>query len=368
MNGDLLQDETATAAAGDRHQDTRRQDRRRRLPGYLLAGALLIGGAIAAVAAWHYRQSYESTDDAQIDGHILPISSRVQGTVLHIYVEDTYRVNQGQVLVELDPRDFEVALEKANADLAQANAALQGAKADYQVALANLNASVATNLKAQHDLGRRRALLASRVVSRDQYEEYERQARVAQAQQAAARAQMDSALKAIATRQAQVQAAQAQVDQAKLNLSYTRIAAPRGGEIGKKTVELGQRVEPGQELLAVVPLDDLWVTANFKETELARMRPGQPVTIRVDALAREFQGYLEGVGAASGEKFSLLPPENATGNYVKIVQRVPVRIRFLDDQEASRRLRPGMSVEPTVWLERRPVRGGEQRSLPVAQK
>jgi membrane fusion protein (multidrug efflux system) len=163
--------------------------------------------------------------------------------------------------------------------------------------------------------------------------------------------------KQIASREAIATAVKASLDQALLNLSYTRIVAPVSGVVGKKTVEIGQQVEPGQQLLALVPLDDLWVTADFKETQLRRIRLGQRVSIHVDALASNYNGYVEGLAGASGELYSILPPENATGNYIKVVQRFPVQIRFDHGQDPEHRLRPGMSVEPTVWLNE-PIRDG----------
>jgi membrane fusion protein (multidrug efflux system) len=147
-----------------------------------------------------------------------------------------------------------------------------------------------------------------------------------------------------------VQAAQASLDQAKLNLSYTHIVAPASGVVDNKTVQVGRRVQPGEQLLTLVPLNDIWITADFRETQLRKMRPGQPVTVHVDTTGRDYKGYVEGMPGATGELDSLLPPENATGNYVKVVQRLPVRIRFYSGEDPDRRLRPGMSVEPTVWV------------------
>jgi membrane fusion protein, multidrug efflux system len=183
------------------------------------------------------------------------------------------------------------------------------------------------------------------------YQESLRVAKVAGATVNADRAGANAALKNIKSREAEVREAQADLDQALLNYGYTKITAPTRGVIGKKNVEPGQRVEPGESLLAVVPLDDVWITADFKEDQLRRMRPGQPVDIHVDALGRVFKGHVEGLGSASGERFSLLPPENATGNYVKVVQRIPVRIDLEPGQNIDHRLVPGMSVEPTVWPE-----------------
>jgi membrane fusion protein, multidrug efflux system len=316
--------------------------------------AIAMAAALIAIVGgtryWTYLQTYESTDDAQIDGHIHPISSRIEGTIIRVYVENTQAVRAGQPLAEIDPHDYQVAAEKARADLAQAQAQVELARRDADAAAAKLKQSQATDAKTANDAERYRVLVDARVASREEYEERVRLASVAAATVEADAASAAAAAKAITSRLAAVKSAGAALDQALLNLSYTKIAAPVAGVVGKKTVEVGQRVEPGEELLAVVPLDDIWVTANFKETQLRRIRPGQPVTVTVDALGESFQGYVEGIAGASGERYSLMPPENATGNYVKVVQRFPVKIRFRPGQDQAHRLRPGMSVEPTVWL------------------
>ena len=336
-------------------QSARKPHRARSVVSNRVAAAILILSLALAAGfggprVLRYLGSYQSTDDAQIDGHIAPISSRVSGTVLRVYVENTQFVKAGQPLADIDPRDFQVAVEKARGDLAQAQAEVKSASQDYAAATASLAQSEATNVKAQRDAARYRVLLQSAVISRDEYEGRVRDAKVAAATVQSERAKEQGAARMISVREAAVQSAQAALDQAKLNLGYTKIVAPLSGVVGKKTVEVGARVEPGQSLLAVVPLDDLWVTANFKEDQLRRMHPGQTVTVHVDATGGDYRGYLEGMPAASGELFSLLPPENATGNYVKVVQRLPVRIRFYPGQDPDHRLRPGMSVEPTVWL------------------
>lgn len=312
---------------------------------------LLIG---AGLAGWRYVESYQSTDDAEIDGHIHAISSRIQGSVARVWVDDNQQVKKGQLLVELDPRDYEVAVETARANLAQTEAQVESAKADYQTALNKVRESEASRAKAERDVPRYRELLGSGAVARVEFEETFRVAKVDEAMVAADRAAAGSALKTIGSRQAAVKAAQAALDQALLNLSYTKIYAPHDGVIGKKTVETGRRVDPGESLMAVVDVQDVWVTANFRENQLARMRRGQGVTIHVDALDRDYRGYVEAMPGATGEKFSVLPPENATGNYVKVVQRLPVRIAFDQDRNPQPRLRPGMSVEPTVWLQNTP--------------
>jgi membrane fusion protein (multidrug efflux system) len=227
---------------------------------------------------------------------------------------------------------------------------VESAKADYQTALNKVSQDEATRAKAEYDVPRLAILAAQGAARREDYQESLRIAKVARATVDADRAGANAALKNIGSREAAVAMAQAELDQALLNYGYTKITAPMSGVIGKKSVEPGQRVQPGESLLAVVPLDDVWVTANFKENQLRRMRPGQPVDIHVDALGRTFKGHVDGLGSASGERFSLLPPENATGNYVKVVQRIPVRIDLAPGQNINHRLVPGMSVEPTVWL------------------
>jgi membrane fusion protein, multidrug efflux system len=314
--------------------------------GAVIALALAIGGTRLG----NYLGSYETTDDATIDGHVIAVSSRVSGTILRVYVENTQHVKAGDPIADIDPRDATIAVAQARANLTQAKAQAAQAASDYQSGLANLAESRATAFKAERDAARYRTLLAQRVVARAEYEEYMRTAAVDAAAVNSSAAAADSAAKKIVAQQAQVQAAQAALDQSLLNLSYTHIVAPMDGVVGKKTVEAGQHVDPGEELLAIVPLDDIWVTADFKETQLRRMHAGQPVTVHVDALGRDYAGVVRGLGGASGELYSVLPPENATGNFVKVVQRFPVRIDFVPGQNADHRLRPGMSVEPRVEL------------------
>ncbi len=245
----------------------------RRGPIRIVAVVLLVALVAAlGVPLWHYLESYQSTDNAQIDGHIDLVSSRIDGTVLRVYAENNETVSAGELLVEIDPRDYEVAVENMRANLAQAEAQVKSAQADHETALSKLRASAATSAKAQRDVARYEELLKEEVVSRVQYEEYLRVAQVDAAMVAADRAAATSAHKTIASREAAVQAAQAALDQALLNLSYTKISAPAGGIVGKKTVELGHRIQPGQTLMAVVETEDIWVTANFKETQLAKMR------------------------------------------------------------------------------------------------
>jgi membrane fusion protein, multidrug efflux system len=310
-----------------------------------IAAAIPAGGRLGS-----FINSYEDTDDAQVDAHIDPVSTRINGTIERVYVDDNDRVKAGQLLAEIDPRDYQVALEQARANYLQAQAQVKSAISDYDTAQARAQAAIAANSVAQHEADRFRVLSKERVASAEQAEQVSSTADVDTATVAAARAASDAASMTRAAREASVAAAKASLDQAELNLTYTKIVAPVAGIVGKRSVEVGQRVEPGQELLALVRNDDMWVTANFKETQLMRMHRGQPATVRVDTYGTDFQGHVESVAGASGDKYSLLPPENATGNYVKIVQRIPVRIRLDGQQGAVEMLRPGMSVEATVWL------------------
>jgi membrane fusion protein, multidrug efflux system len=324
--------------------------------------ALRAGAKVAAVAAilaalfvagrplWNYLQSYESTDDAEIDGHIAPVASRIDGTIARVYVDNTQRVNAGQLLAEIDPRDQLVAVENARANLAQTQQAVKAAQQNYRFGLSNLAGADATNAKAQLDVERYRELLNLQVIARETYDQIISVGKVDAAAVNSDRAAVAAAQTMTGQAEAAVQGAQAALDQALLNLSYTKIIAPFNGVIGKRSVETGQRVQPGEQLMAVVSLDDVWVTANFKETQIRRMHAGERATIYVDALGRDYEGYVEGMAGASGEMYSLIPPENATGNYVKVVQRLPVRLRFKRGQDAAHDLRPGLSVEPTVWL------------------
>jgi membrane fusion protein, multidrug efflux system len=316
----------------------------------LLAVLLLIAVGGVAPFAWNYLQSYESTDDAQIDGHIDPLSSRINGTVVRVHAEDDDRVKAGELLVEIDPRDYEVAVAQAKARLELALAQVASAKQDYAAALANVREVDAANFRAQRDAQRFAILLDRQVVAQNEYDQYIATARVDAAKVDSAQEAAGSALKTIAAREADVDAARAALDQALLNLSYTKIYAPANGVVGKRSVELGSRIEPGETLMFVTETDEIWVTANFKETQLARMHRGQKVTIYIDTFGRNYQGYVKNLPGASGDRFSLLPAENATGNYVKVVQRLPVRIDIDAGQDPEHRLHPGMSVEPKVWL------------------
>jgi membrane fusion protein (multidrug efflux system) len=401
--------------------------RKRKLGRVIVLVTIVAVLGVSGFYLWRYFNTYESTDDAEVDGHINAISTRISGNVVQILAEDEQIVKAGDVLVRIDARDYEVALTKAEADLADAEAALETSRIDIPITNTNtssqlksarsgrgdagafllgaerqLNAAQSrvesshaevreaeANLtKATQDVVRYKQLVDKDEIPRQQYDTAvdvaaaqqatldARRAAVAEAEQNLAGAQtvIDQARQRIAQADASVESAmtapqqvavsetraksalaqvaqrKALVDQAKLNLSYCTIVAPVNGIVGKKTVELGENVSPGEQLMAVVPLDDVWITANFKETQLSRMNAGQRVRFSVDAYGREYKGTVENIGGASGSRFSLLPPENATGNYVKVVQRVPVRINLDPGQNADHRLRPGMSVDPKVYL------------------
>jgi len=314
----------------------------------LMLVVLAVGSAFPF--AWNYLQSYESTDDAQIDGHIDPLSSRINGTVIQVHPENNDRVKAGELLVEIDPRDYQVAVENAAANLAMVEQVVKAGQQNYDLTVANLAAAVATNDKAQMDVRRYRELLDQGVIARETNDQIAMTGKVDAAAVNSDRAAVAAAARVIGQAEAAVQAAQAALDQANLNLSYTKIYAPANGIVGRRTVELGSRIEPGQTLMFVTETDDIWVTADFKETQLARMHRGERVSVHVDTFGRDYQGYVRNLPGASGDRFSLLPAENATGNYVKVVQRLPVRIEFDPGQDPDHLLHPGMSVEPKVWL------------------
>lgn len=391
---------------------------------------ILLGALIAAIAVgfslWRYYSVRESTDDAQIDAHIAPVSARVAGHVMAVNVENNRYVQAGAVLVQIDPRDYQVAVEKARADLAAAEWAEQAARTNVPIistttssrlqvaeagaheaqaglesaeravdaatarvrqAAAMLRQAEATSIKAESDQRRYQQLVAKDEISQQQYQaavtaaEAERarveaarsalaeagqevavaKARVAQAQARIRQAQADVTAASSAPQQVQVsrqrsteagalvEQKRAALAQAELNLRYTTVPAPASGIIGKRSAEIGQNISPGQPLMAITMLDNIWVTANFKETQLNHMRPGQKANISVDAYGgRDYSGYVDSIAGASGATFSLLPPENASGNFVKVVQRIPVRIRFDKGQDPAHVLRPGMSVVVTV--------------------
>jgi membrane fusion protein (multidrug efflux system) len=387
-----------------------RRNPRRRRNVVILAVSLV--ALVAAVFLWRYLSSYESTDDAQADVHLYPVSARVSGYVIRVNVDDNQWVEKGTVLVEIDPKDYEVSVAQAQANLANAEetakslnitvpitsvnstsqlrftasgiedskAGVEAAEKQLSAAHGQLEADEANDVKAQDDLQRYKLLVDKREVSAQIYDQALAAARASTATVASARASESAAAQFV--QQAKSRLAQAQanyqyaqtgpqqvsstksrvlaaiadveqkralLEQAKLNLSYTKIYAPVTGEVNK-TVVVGLNVQDGQQLLTVVPLDEVWVTANFKETQLRHMRVGQKAEIHVDSSGRTLKGHVDSIAGATGPLFSLLPPENATGNYVQIVQRVPVKIVLDPGENKDRRLRPGMNVVPDVYL------------------
>lgn len=329
---------------------------------FALAGIAGLVIVIAIVFYYHeFIAPYESTDDTFIDGYVTLVSPRVPGQVTRLAVTDNQEVKAGDVLVELDPRDYEAKLAQAQADLTAARSQAEQAQAQVKVsktrvvqAQAAVVAADAEARRANDDLKRYESV-ESRAVSQSAFDLAQAQARAAEANLEAARSQTNTAAADVGlseagagTAAAAVQQAEAKLQQAELNLSYTKITAPLDARVTARTVQLGNYVQPGQALLALVPRD-VWVTANFKETQLTHMHPGQPVELTVDAYpGRKFKGRVDSLQAGTGARFSLLPPENAVGNYVKIVQRVPVKIVFDEMLPSNLDIAPGMSVVPEV--------------------
>ncbi|MDA8140263.1 MAG: HlyD family secretion protein [Desulfobacteraceae bacterium] len=380
----------------------------------LVLAGFIVAFAICAGFYFWYSGRYESTDDAQVDGHIDPVSARVAGHIDRVYVDNGQAVTAGTLLATIDSSDYQndydhakAAYDQAVADdrAAQLEALVTGTnttdrieetRAGLKVAQTNIAASQqalevaqagqrqaqAQNELASKNLKRAEQLVLQKVISRQSYDQDETTARSTAAALAASQSKVAAAIKRVAQAKAQldqaraelqdalsgpdqvaaakakaqstaaaVKKAQATLAQARLNLQYTHITAPASGIIGNKGVEIGQNVSPGQVLMDLVQVDDVWVTADFKETQLRRIRVGQAVDIHVDAYGKDYKGRVASIGAATGEQFSLFPPENATGNYVKVVQRIPVKIVFNRDENRKHRLRPGMSVEPKVWIQ-----------------
>jgi membrane fusion protein (multidrug efflux system) len=364
----------------------------------LRVGLGILVVALAGFGWWLYARHFEETDDAQIDGDISAVSARVPGTVTAVHVIDNQEVKQGDLMVELDPTDLEVAVAQARAAVAQAEAAyqsenptvaitqtsnraslsaaeddVQNARAELQAAKHDLDQAEAQDRLAQLQLQRGKQLLESNTISQADFDQRQSAADVTRANVEAARqriaqkqAKLDTAEtrlretrqnapRQLVSREASLQArkanldlAQAQLKQAELNLGYSRITAPASGVLGKKSVNVGERVQPGQQLVPLTQTGRLWVTANFRETQIELMRPGQKASVHVDAINRDYGGAVASFAGATGSRYSLLPPENASGNYVKVVQRIPVRITLDPGQPELERLRPGMSVEPKV--------------------
>ena len=410
----------ATLRPRERSRRTRLSSRK------MLIGAVLVALVAAGVYFWVGTWNQVSTDDAQVDGHIAPVSSRIYSNVSEVLVNDNQQVKQGQILVRLDPRDYQAKVDQAKASVAVATSQAQGAsvgvpmvrdttrsntssaealvlaaQADYEqakaaydktsnadVALArsNVQTAQATYDRAEADLNRMQPLVDKAEISRLQYDSYVAAARVAESELKASKDKLAGAQQDAQTKKAAMLAAQARVAQgragvveaqanqqqvnvrtadaasaaanvnlaranletAELNLGYATIVAPMDGVVTKKAVEVGQIVQPGQGLMMIVPLADVWVTANFKETQLRNVRPGQKAEVKVDLTGRTYPGHVDSVAGATGTRLSMLPPENATGNYVKVVQRIPVKIVLDPIPGGNNILRPGMNVEATI--------------------
>jgi membrane fusion protein (multidrug efflux system) len=385
--------------------------RRRSYKRWILLTSLVVL-ALAGAFLWHYLSGFESTDDAQVDVHLYPVSARISGYIQKVNVDDNQWIEAGSTLVEIDPKDYEVALARAQAtldtseatakssnidvpissvdtssqlkftssDIKNAEAAIQAAEKQAVAAHARVLEAQAQNVKTQDDVTRYRLLLAKEEVPKQVYDHAYAAAATdvaavaaAEADEAAAEQAVQEAHSRLTEAQAHFEDAQAgpqrvastrakalsaiadahqkraAVEQAQLNLGYTKIFAPVTGEVTKKVV-VGLNVEPGEQMLTVVPLDQVWITANFKETQLKHMRVGQKAKIDLDSNGRTYRGHVDSIAGATGPLFSLLPPENATGNYVKIVQRVPVKIVLEPGENQDHQLRPGMNVEAKVYL------------------
>jgi membrane fusion protein (multidrug efflux system) len=395
-------------------QDFRTRPSRMQSSGFRIALAVaVVILLIAGIFVYRYVTSYESTDDAQVDGHVNSISTRISGHVIKLNVDDNQYVQAGTVLVEIDPADYQVAYDRAKADFEDAQAAavaagvtvpitsvnttsqvssseadvnsaragIQVAQQQFEAAKAQLQEAEANNVKAQNDLVRYKQLVDKQEISQQQYDQAVAAAKASAAAVEAARASADAAQQQVTQAQgklvqaqanwnyantapkqmqatraratsalAQAQRKKADLDQALLNLQYTKVIAPVNGIVSNRTVEVGQNVSPGQELMKVINLDDVWITANYKETQLRNMKVGQRVDIVVDANGKTYHGKVDSIAGASGARFSLLPPENATGNYVKVVQRIPVKIVLDPGSNNDHQLRPGMSVTPKVHI------------------
>jgi len=381
----------------------------------LIVPMIVLVIAAAAIGIYLYTSGYEKTDDAQVDGHLNPVSSRIEGTIKAVSLDDNQQVQTGALMVELDPSDDQIALKQTQAqydqaeaqlgaahpnlpitrisnlnnvttqqaEVAAAEASLAAARHDLDGSIAKSKEAQAVNERNQADYLRYQSLFEKQEVARATYEQYRSTAmaqlqtvafddasvesarktvdqRVAQlAEQRSKLSQTeDSAPLQLAIREADIKNQEANVasikaalERSTLTLSYSRINAPVSGVVTQRSAEVGERISKGQQLFMIVQTQDLWVTANFKETQLGRIHPGQHVRMYIDALNRDFDGTVESMPAVTGSRTSVLPPENATGNYVKVIQRLPVRIRFNPDQKGLEKLRPGMSVEPKVTVD-----------------
>ncbi len=316
---------------------------------FMIVGAVVLVGLIAGFFYSQYRKTHISTDDAFIDGNIHTIAAKINGTVKNIYVSDNQRVKQGDLLVEIDPVDYAVRYREASSSVNAERAKLSEVETKIAAAKANLDLQRANLKLAEIEKTRSENLYQKEVLSREGYDRAMTGYDVATAQVKAAEEQLRNAESQKLTQASTIRQKEAAASLAELNTQYTKIYAPVDGYVTKKSVQLGNQIQAGQPLMAVVGLQDIWVTANFKETQMTNIRPGQHVDIEVDSYpGRTFKGKVDSIMAGTGVSFSLFPPENATGNYVKVVQRIPVKIVFDQGTDSEHMLRIGMSVEPTV--------------------
>ncbi len=316
---------------------------------FIIVGTLVVIGLIAGWFYNNYRKIHVSTDDAFIDGNIHTIAARVSGTVTAVLVNDNQAVKKGDLLVEIDPADYEARLRESTAALSVEKAKLAEAETKIASARANLELAQANLNLAKTEKARAEKLFAEQVIPQDRYDRAMTGYDVAFAQAKASEEQLRQAESAKISQASLIRQKEAQASLANLNFEYTKVYAPVDGYVTKKSVQIGNQIQAGQPLMAVVSLNDIWIVANYKETQMGNIRPGQPVTFTVDSYpGRDFKGKVDSIMAGTGVTFSLFPPENATGNYVKVVQRIPIKILLEEGTDKNHVLRIGMSVEPTV--------------------
>jgi membrane fusion protein (multidrug efflux system) len=355
--------------------------RRRKTLSLVVFSTITVIGALTVFFYLQYKKTHIATDDAYVDGRIHIIAAKVPGTVQKIHVSDNQKVKRDDILIDIDAVDYDIRVKEAiagyeaeKATLAEIDARIGAEKkrlselqAGIEVAKANLVLQEATLRQAEIDRDRAKSLYSKEVISKERYEKAETYFDVTLAQVKAAYEKLKQSESALATQQALIrqflskkdtqmaviQQKEVLVESAKINSGYTTVRAPSDGYITRKSVEVGNQIKVGQPLMAIVPLDDIWVVANYKETQLENVRPGQKVRIEVDSYPSEkFTGRVDSIMAGTGAVFSLFPPENATGNYVKVVQRIPVKIVIMKESDPQHVLRVGMSVIPTILVEK----------------
>jgi membrane fusion protein (multidrug efflux system) len=335
--------------AEERAPNSQVRDNQKKKKAFMIVGAVVLIGLIAGYFYVKYRKTHVSTDDAFIDGNIHTIAAKISGTVKEIYVTDNQPVKKGDLLLEIDPADYSARLREASsvvhaekAKLDEDETKIAAAQAELELQRANLKLAGIEKTRAEN-------LYQKEVIPRERYDRAMTAYEVAVAQVKAAEEQLRSEESKRLTQVSTIRQKEATATLAQLNYEYTKIYAPTDGYVTKKSAQTGNQIQAGEPLMAVVPLSDIWVTANFKETQMENIRPGQAVRIKVDSYpGKIFQGRVDSIMAGTGVTFSLFPPENATGNYVKVVQRIPVKIVFEEGTDKEHVLRIGMSVDPTV--------------------